>query len=148
MKTKPFIGGAFIILLVMAVSADDNLLCTGIHSLTCPIGATQDNITLFNVTTGNSQVLETSQISDLGLWNASFNFASEGKYCARCDTTNTSTCFDIVDYCQENIDTNIDAIQEDIGDPSGSGTTLFALINQVYLWIQTNIVNRVNVRVA
>ena len=145
---KVFLVLAILLLIsITFVVADDNLYCTGVHMLTCPIGATQDNVTLFNVSTGNTQLLTTSQNS-LGLWNVTYTFNTEGKYCARCDYTNTSRCFDIVDYCQENIDTNIDAIQADIGDPSGSGTTLYALINQIYNWIQTNIVNRVNVRVG
>ena len=99
------IGAIMVVSAIHIVLADDNLLCIDTHTLTCPIGTTQDNITLLNVTSGNTQVLTTSQ-NDIGMWNVTYTFNTEGKYCARCDTTNTSTCFDIVDYCQENIDTN------------------------------------------
>ena len=136
-----------IILTVVLVYADDNIYCTGIHTLTCPIGPIQDNITLFNVSTNGETNLTTSQNS-LGLWNVTYVFNTEGKYCAKCDYTNQSRCFDVVDYCQENIDTNIDAIQTDIGDPSGAGTTLYALMNSIYAWIQSYLVNPVGVHVG
>ena len=91
--------------------------------------------------------LATSQ-NVIGKWNATYNFTKAGYYCARCNYDNQSKCFDVVDYCQENIDTNIDAIQTDIGDPSGSGTNLYALLNSIYTWVQSYLVNPVGVHVG
>jgi len=140
-------------LILLKVSADE-VYCIDEHTLTCPVGSTQDNITLLNTTSGNTQKLTTSQNS-LGIWNATYDFTQIGKYCARCDYTNTSKCFDIVNYCQENLQSNmtniktaIDDIQTDIGDPSAEGTTLYARIKSIYTWIQTYIVNKIGVHVG
>ena len=111
------------------VFADDNLYCIGSHVLTCPIGNTQDDITLLNITTGGTQTLTTSQNS-IGMWNASYSFNTTGKYCARCDVTNVSRCFDVVDYCQEGIKSAVDDIQEDIGDPSAEGFSIWGALKQ------------------
>ncbi len=137
-----------LVLMVPFIFADDNLFCVNdIVRINCHIGTMQNNITLMNSSDVPFANLTTSQ-NYLGGWNASYNFTTVGYYQARCNLDDTTQGFDIVDYCQKNIDTNIDAIQEDIGDPSGSGTTLYTLINQIYNWIQTNIVNRVGVYVG
>ena len=155
MKINKYLIMIFIISVVAhLVFADDNIFCVNDEiKFTCAIGATQNNITIINES-GLPILNLTASQNYLGMWNASYTFANPGYFCARCNRDNVSKCFFVEPHCQKNIQTNltniktaIDDIQTDIGDPSGSGTTLFALLNSIYNWVQTNIVNRIGVNV-